>query len=195
MSQPTRPRARRFTFPLYLHRVPVHIEYTSALKDYLCAQRLHSKRSLWWRFASVGIRFVGPTLGFLILAFALLLYNPGSLRSGSYQLMVGCALVLILHPLYIRHRMKSCYRRTRIGNGTRTIDFDEQTIKTREGATRSEFDWSAIKFIREDKNVMMLYLAPAKFLLIPKRCCTPQDLENMRRLFQEAANARTKTPA
>jgi len=168
--------------------MPIHIEYTSTFKDYLCAQRLHAKRNAWSRINNFAIRRLAPVWGVLILLLALLAYSPGAWRSGWFQLMVGCALILILYPLYIRYRLNSCYRRTRIGDGTRKIDLDEHPIKAQEGHTRSEFDWSAVHSIREDRHVIMLYIAPAKFLMIPKRCCSQQETDEVKRLYRESAS-------
>jgi len=166
--------------------MPTRIEYTSTFKDYLHAQRAHAKRNAWSRINDVAIRKLAPIWGGVILILALLSYSPGAWRAGYFQVMIGCAVILVLYPLYIRYRLNRCYKRTRIGDGSRVIDLDEHLIKVQEGATRSELEWSAIQFIREDKNVLMLYLAPAKFLLVPKRCCPAQTLDEVKRLYNSS---------
>jgi hypothetical protein len=35
----------------------------------------------------------------------------------------------------------------------------------------------------------MLYIAPAKFILIPKRHCAPQDLEEVKRWYDASRSA------
>jgi len=162
----------------------VHIEYTPEFKDYLCAQRLHAKRRAWTRINDFAARFANPALGVLILLLALLIQGPGVSWTGPYVFMFACGIFLLLYPLYYRRRLKSCFNRTRVGDGRRTFDIDEQSLKLQEGNTRSECAWSAVQAIREDQNVLMLYIAPAKFIMIPKRCCTPPDLDEVKRLYE-----------
>jgi hypothetical protein len=161
----------------------VHIEYTPEFKDYLCAQRLHAKRRVWTRINDFAARFANPALGVLILVLALLIKGPGVSWTGPYVLMIACGIILLAYPRYYRYRFKSCFNRTRIGDGRRAFDINEQLLKLQEGNTRSECTWSAVQAIREDQNVLMLYIAPAKFIMIPKRYCMPQDIDEVKRLY------------
>jgi len=170
--------------------MPIHIQFTMTFDDYLKAQRSHAKRNLWPRLNDLVNRRLSIVFGILILAFAGMISGPGVSWTYPFTSMIVCAIALFLVPLYVRLRLKSCYRRTRIGDGTRALDFDEQSIKAEEDHIRSEFGWSAIQFTREDKNVLMLYLAPAKFIAIPKRVCSTEQLEELRLLFREKASTR-----
>jgi hypothetical protein len=162
--------------------MPIHIEYTSTFSDYLSAQRLHAKRSAWSRFNDLGVRVLSPVLGTVILLLALLISGPGVSWTGPFVFMIACAVILLIYPLNYRYRLKSCYERTRIADGARRFDFHQETIQTQEGHTRSELDWSAVQLIRENKEVMMLYVAPAKFLLIPKRASFSHQIDEVRQL-------------
>lgn len=71
-----------------------------------------------------------------------------------------------------------------MGDGTRVLSFDEQLIKAEECHIKSEFEWPAIRFMREDKNVLMPYLAPSKFITVPKRACSLEEFEALRQLCQ-----------
>jgi hypothetical protein len=161
----------------------IHIEYTPAFNDYLCAQRLHAKRRVWTRINDFAARIGNPALGALILVLALLIAGPGVSWTGPYVFMIACGITLLAYPIYYRYRVKNCFKRTRIGDGGRTFDIDEHSLKLQEGHTRSECAWSAIQAIREDQNVLMLYIAPAKFILIPKRHCALQDINEVKRLY------------
>jgi hypothetical protein len=110
----------------------VHIEYTPAFKDYLCAQRLHAKRSTWARINNFAARILNPVLGALILILALLISGPGVSWTGLYMFMIACALILLAYPIHHRYRVKSSFKRTRIGDGNRTFDIDEHSLKLQE---------------------------------------------------------------
>jgi hypothetical protein len=48
---------------------------------------------------------------------------------------------------------------------------------------KSEIEWPAISRFAEDKNVFLLYMAQAKFLVIPKRILSAEQIEEARALF------------
>jgi hypothetical protein len=57
----------------------------------------------------------------------------------------------------------------------------------------SDFNWKAVQFFREDPKLIMLYLAPAKFVALPKRACTPEQIAELqsllaRKFAEKAAN-------
>jgi hypothetical protein len=52
-------------------------------------------------------------------------------------------------------------------------------------------EWKGIHYFREDKNVFLLYLAPAKFLAIPKRVCTEEQITEFRSLLSRQVKPKT----
>jgi hypothetical protein len=50
--------------------------------------------------------------------------------------------------------------------------------------SKSEIEWCAIQSFSEDESLFLLYLAPGRFLAIPKRVCTTEQIEELRLLFQ-----------
>lgn len=89
----------------------------------------------------------------------------------------------------MRFRIKQCFRRTRTGDGSLAFNFDESGIRGVGQGTRTEIEWSAIQTMREDEKSLLLYLAPAKMLMIPKRVCSSAHLEELRRLFESETGA------
>ena len=63
-----------------------------------------------------------------------------------------------------------------------TFEFDDTGIRSTTQGTRGEIEWSAIRAVREDEKLLLIYLAPAKMFMIPKRVCTPGQLEELRQL-------------
>jgi hypothetical protein len=49
--------------------------------------------------------------------------------------------------------------------------------------SKSELNWKAIKSFRENKRIFILYLAPARFIAIPKRVFSEAQIEELRTLL------------
>ena len=143
----------------------VHVEFTLKFNDYLDAQRLHATRGWWPRFDQFMGRMGFPFWGVLLLIFAYLIHGPG-VSWLPVLFMSACAVFLLLYPFYIRFKLKRCYTRTE-GSGT-----------------KGEINWSTVRSFSENDKVFLLYLAPAKFIVIPKRACTESELAELRAQFQ-----------
>ena len=163
----------------------VHLQFTPTFDDYLCALRLHAKRSAWSLLNDFAARWLSPALGVAILILALLISGPGVSWTAPFILMILCAILLLSYPIYMRFRFRQCYTRTRIGDGRRVIDLDRSSIKCQEGNVKSEVEWVAIRTVKEDKNLIMLYIAPAKFIMIPKTACSEEQRSELQTLFQQ----------
>ena len=162
----------------------MQITYELSFDDYRAAQLLHVKRSLWLRLMRILTHVILPICGLCFLVLALTFM--GDKKSFDFMvIMLMCGLYLVLCPLYLNWRLKRCYKRTRSGKDNCTATFSEERILIDAGNMKSEFDWTAVHFLREDKKVFMLYLAPAKFIAIPKRVCTESQVEELRSLFQQ----------
>jgi hypothetical protein len=163
----------------------MQIQYRLTFKDYLAAQALHAKRNGRAFFVYALSRYIYPALGICFLIFLVL--TPKPLHTlftspGNYWGMFACA-VLLSCPFFVRWSLKRCYTRTRTGPGDCTLDLAPDLIHSRMEHAKSEIEWPAIKRFAEDKNVFLLYMAQAKFLVIPKRVCGPNQIEELRALF------------
>jgi hypothetical protein len=161
----------------------VHVEFTLKFNDYLDAQRLHATRGWWPRFDQFMGRMGFPFWGVLLLIFAYLIHGPG-VSWLPVLFMSACAVFLLLYPFYIRFKFKRCYTRTRMDTGDCTIEFGEACIRTEGSGTKGEINWSTVRSFSENDKVFLLYLAPAKFIVIPKRACTESELAELRAQFQ-----------
>jgi hypothetical protein len=129
-------------------------------------------------------RYFYPFLGICALIFE---FTPHH-SVGSQQskvLSVFCGLVLCLIPVYIRVMTRRAFYRSRIGSGDCTIDFNPELIRTSGPNSKSEIKWSAIQSFNEDGNAFLLYLAPSRFLIIPKRACSAKQIDELRSLLVE----------
>jgi len=158
----------------------MQLRYELTLSDYLSAQALHAKRSSIAYSGRVLCYFIFPALGCLLLAWDF----SGGRFSSSGAIAILAPIYLLACPLFLRWNLRRCYRRTRSGDGECTIDIEPNLIRSASTKTRSEIEWSAIRRFSEDNKCLLLYLAPARFIAIPKRVCSAEQLNELRALFE-----------
>jgi hypothetical protein len=61
-------------------------------------------------------------------------------------------------------------------------------IRTLGAHSKSEIEWAAIQFFSENKKVFLLYLAPGKFIVIPKRVCSVEQVSELHSLLLTKTN-------
>ena len=168
----------------------MQIQFQLSLDDYLAAQRLHAKRSFWSRLVRVLTRYIYPAIGLVFLALSsLFIFDKASMESSSTMLI--CGIILVFYPIYLHFWLRRCYKRTRSGNDGCQLIFDEGRISVEGQYSKGEMEWKAIHYFREDKSVFLLYLAPAKFIAIPKRVCTEEKITELRSLLSRQVKPTT----
>jgi hypothetical protein len=160
------------------------IVFSLDFRDFKAAQTLHAKRSEIPYLGYCAVRYIYPVLGLCILAFE---FTPHHFVGSPQPKLYGalCGLFLVCIPLYVRWMTKRCYVRTKSDSSDCSIEFDERSIRAKNLHTRSEVEWTAIRSSSEDSKTFLLYLAPARFLVIPKRACTSEQANELRTLLQE----------
>jgi hypothetical protein len=161
----------------------MQIKYSLTLRDYRDAQLLHAKRSAMHYLAHCAAHYLYPLVGIAILAFE---FTPHHFVGLPRPNLTGtlCGLLLVCVPVYLRWMTKRCFKRTRSGTDACTIDLEQERVQTKGSHTRSEVEWSAFQSSSEDAKIFLLYLAPAKFVVIPKRACTADQVLELRSLLQ-----------
>jgi hypothetical protein len=160
------------------------VEYSLTFRDYKAAQTLHAKRSEIPYLAHCVARYLYPVFGICILVFE---FTPRHFVGSPQPKLIGtlCGLLLVSLPLYMEWVARRSYKRTRSGTGDCTIELDKEIIRTKGLHTRSEMEWTAIRSSSEDSKTFLLYLAPARFVVIPKRVCTNEQMNELRTLLQD----------
>ena len=128
-------------------------------------------------------RFGFPAWGLLLVILGIVLatlHTPGFLLA----IVFVAGVFLMSYPVYMHFRLKHCFRQTRTGDGSMTFEFDETGIRSTTQGTRGEIEWSAIRAVRENEKLLLIYLAPAKMFMLPKRVFTAAQLEELRQLCQ-----------
>jgi hypothetical protein len=163
--------------------MPVHLHFTFTFEDYFKGQLLYAKSGWWTRMNYFLARIGAPILGAVILAGNFWLMRFA--EPGPFMIInLSFGLFFTLYPLYFRFKLKRCYLRTRTGSGERTLDFNNEVIKTEEANAKSELNWAVVRSFSEDKDTFLLYLAPAKMVMIPKRICSESQLTELRDMLQ-----------
>jgi len=166
----------------------ISMRFKLSLEDYLSAQRFHAKRSTWSRFTFFVARWVYPTVGLSLIAIAFLIWRHHPLSAnngGTIGALLGGGVALACWRLFMRRGFKKSYRRTRYWEGDVEVLFNESGIFSKiSGLTKGEFSWQATKSWREDKDQVLIYLAPALFIVIPKRAISEPQLNDLRELLR-----------
>ena len=154
----------------------MQIEIDLSFADFLAAQRLHATRSFLRRVLRVVNFFLFPVLGACMLCLAV------SIRADRSPalVMVVCSIILMGYPAYYRFTMFRTYKRTRTGEGACRLIIEESGVRMVSTNFKSEINWSAFRALRENDKVFLLYIAPGKFLVVPKRACSLEQIGEIR---------------
>lgn len=164
----------------------MRLQYRLTFQDSLAAQALHAKRSEFPYIGYLVPRYLFPVIGICSLAWAV--SKRGSASYETWLIIAG--LYLLACPLLVRLSYKRHFGRTRTTDQQTTIEFDSGLIHCQGPHSKSEIEWSAIRSFSEDSKMLLLYLAPGKFLCIPKRACADGQVDELRSLFQERIKPR-----
>jgi len=144
------------------------IKYEFTESDYVEAQRMHAWRRYSPGTASFFMRW-NPIGGSILLAIGFwLFYMHGGTWSAWTETVLGLYFILAapVNKALLRRR----YRRTLIGSSQITLRFEEDALYSDcEGISSSRIEYVTFKSIRETKKIVLIYLAPAIFIAVPRR--------------------------
>jgi hypothetical protein len=146
------------------------IEYTLTLADYDAALQLHRRQNLTRQVSWIFMYRVLPTVGFLILAWALI--AGLALKSGFTQnppVTLFFPFIFLLLPLINRNLVRQQFKQT-FPPAARSLFLemgDEGVICNNPGVSESKFSWNAIVAFVQNEKVAMLYIAKGRFLFFP----------------------------
>ena len=162
----------------------MQIQFKLSFDDYRAAQHLHATHSIWPLFKYILVYYIYPIVGLFFLIAGIPLF--GDRASNHYvPTLIACGIILVCTPLFMQIHVRNCYKRSRIDNGESKLTIGEEYIGIVGQTTNSEISWKAVKSFRENKKVFMLYLAPAKFIAIPKRVCTDEQISELRTILRQ----------
>ena len=162
----------------------MQIQYELTFQDFLAAQKLHARRSLFRFLCLIVCLYIWPLLGLAGLALSFTIIKRPLNPTFDDTVIFGGSVVLILIPIFILWQWRTFYTRTRVDSGDITFDFEPELIRTKTKHSKGEVEWALIKRMAENKKLFLLYIAQAKFFIIPKRVCSAGQIEELRALFQ-----------
>ncbi len=158
-------------------------------QDYMSAQRLHAKRAIWPRVSFFLSWWSNPVVGLCLLGEAFFLWYKHGFNSALIILFIA-GVGFICWPYYLRMRYKALYRKTRKGNTDTELTFNEyRFLAVIPDFAKSEYSWNAVRSWRESDQVLMIYIAPALFVAIPKRALSEPQLHDLRALLRSKVTA------
>jgi len=172
--------------------VPLQFVFTLTFEDYLAAFQLNARKSPWVHFCLLFQEFIAPMLGILIGLYAILHALKGGIGV-PFFVMLGTAIYLVAwtNP---RARLKQRYRETCAGT-EETWSFDAIRIQGRGKTWETSIEWSGLNSPLESDRILMLNLELGRSIVIPKRTCTAEQIENLHKLIAEklstSGNGRT----
>jgi hypothetical protein len=164
----------------------MRITFTPTQKDFIDAQRTHA----WRRYRPAMARLqraLEPFVGVFLILFAVNLA-----RTHANPAIVLLEFVLGLYVLFASRVLgpflyRRAYRqRDRTGPDVTALQFEDDAIyMDSPGDSSSRLEWPAILGTIESETTLLLYLAPARFLIIPKRFLEGSQLSDLTTLLRE----------
>jgi hypothetical protein len=166
----------------------IALRYELSFKDYVSAQLFHAKRSLWPRFLFFIAWWIYPLVDLFFIASAFLMWR-GHASATSIGGAFGLGVIMGCWRFYVRRNYKKRYRQTRCGEGDSELLFTENFIfSEKRDIAKSEFSWKSAKSWRENATVLLIYVAPALFIIVPKRTISESQLHDLRELLRRKVN-------
>jgi hypothetical protein len=88
--------------------------------------------------------------------------------------------VLLLLPLVFQFNLRRAYKRSRVTDGDCNVEFTDANIQTDVlGYAKSTVEWQAVRHFQEGRKSILIYIAPTRFFVIPKRVLAEGQREEL----------------
>jgi uncharacterized protein YhhL (DUF1145 family) len=145
------------------------ISYNLSLSDYLAAQHPHYRQTLSKRLSLILIYGVFPLLGILFGFFYLLSLVHPTGKPFSFTFVISTAFLLLI-PLWFQFNLRRLYKKSRVSDENCNLQFtDENIYAEMPGYSKSTVERRAIRNYKEGGKAILLYMAPTRFFVVPKR--------------------------
>lgn len=170
-------------------------EWILEYQDYLAAQDLFNRGSLWRRFSIFTIKWMLP--GFAVLLVLLLvtghLLDP---ERNSWNAVITCwpfVLFVSIMRFFYWFNLKQVYKRIFLnGDSTKPVYMeidDERVLSGIPGSSEGKFLWPAIIKFSENDHIALLHVSKCLFLMIPKNKLHPEQWLEMKQTIQRHVSA------
>ncbi len=149
--------------------------------DYVAAQRLYRRRSVWWPIASFVVAAV--LVGVALHAYRA--QNTFALFMSLGALIGGVAGALATHYICIPWQARRVFRQQKSMHRPFELSWDNNGLHAKDANGEYRHLWSDIVRWREDDTLFVLNLSDALFLMVPKRAFPEeQSLQAFRNLIR-----------
>lgn len=147
----------------------MRISYRLTAGEFASAQLLNYRKSFGGILMLAFYYLIAPLVGLSLLLSPISLIRLHGFRV-SYGLELLLPIFIVLMPLWLPIYLRYRFRLTMLFNNACVLEFEEDHIGTEvPGLAKSTFEWAAVDSYRENKQVVLIYLSRAAFLIVPVR--------------------------
>jgi hypothetical protein len=160
------------------------VNFQFTLADYRNAFRAHYRKgaSVFARWMLKLVLVVGAL--FLLLSVLFVITGQRALNVvlppfllGAFWIWIGMGKTYLLSA-------RSQFAKNPVLREPRRIEFNDDGVKTDSGIASSQAEWKAYLRYVESKDTFLIYTSPACFVIVPKRVLQPEQVNELRQLFQ-----------
>jgi hypothetical protein len=165
------------------------IHYKLTFEDYLAAQKIHTRSSLWRRFALLIWLWILPGIGFLFLLLLLSLKfsnNPPADNSGIFTFAWLSSLFIVFRLLRAYSFRKQYAQIFPAGFADSECYFlidDQQIVSEIPGATIGRYTWPVILDYRREDKISIIYVRKNFFLIVSLSSLSADEISEFDSFF------------
>ncbi len=174
------------------------VRYTTSYKDFVAAQRLNVRRKFLGAARYNFFVYVLPVLSGLALLTLLfdIVVRHFSLPPWAGGVLSGLAFLGLYCSIYRVYIYRRLYRQMKNGRPELApIEFElqgEELISRVPGFSEGRFLRTAIRDFAEDDAVVLLYLSPRAFLMLPRHAVSEPELADLRHWISNPPSSATR---
>ncbi len=154
-------------------------------QDIMHAQNLHTRR-VWWQQVIWYAAIVALVAGFLSAMIPDVRANGTGVLLDYLWLPIVIVLSLFLfYYVLLPRSVRQLYEQKKEMSAPFQYDITPGGLAVSNAFGRSERPWSDFQKWKEDRNFLLLYFSNMQFIIVPKRLCTPEQVEELRADLRE----------
>lgn len=162
----------------------MRLSYNLTLSDYLVAQHLHYWRKFSLRLILILNYLVFPLLGLVGLALYIISKVSHPQEAWGAGFLPAIAILLAL-PVLFQFNLRRSYKKSRVTDADCIFELTDDNIQTDlPGYARSTIEWQAVRQYLENKKTILVYIAPTRFFVVPKRVLADGQREELLGLLE-----------
>jgi hypothetical protein len=160
------------------------VNFQFTLDDYRNAFRAHYRKgaSAFMRWMLRLVLVIGVLL--LLASIMMVITRQGPSTAALPPFLLGAAWIWIGMGKTYLLSARSQFAKSPALRELRRIEFTDEGVKTDSGIASSQLSWKALLRYVESSDTFLLYTSPGCFAIVPKRVLQPEQVNELRRLFQ-----------